>query len=471
MRYCKMSDWSSFKDDKKHMDAWRQFLSEETKEADPVVLNEIFQGATDLLKVLGLRKLSGIEQAKMENLANEIMQDEDYMQSLFTEKGDLSRWDKFARVGQALNAAVGIPGTKLNLLRLVSIIHYKLDKEKNTWMSTYLADPALYDKAVDRVQKLVKKGAREELNNPKSELQQAAAGIDPKTGQRITTKLPIKSTISKMLTNQLLTGDQATQIFRAIDAFLKKSGFPNRLAEEFINEQAPFGGVASPVTGRGRRPASTRRADPKGTADLGTVIDLSKIGIKPESQAQVRDILNKLLEPYKLTVNAGDAADRAPTQAKPDTAPAQAKPDTAPAGAKPEAEVAKDSKDFTIDRLSASRVVMKGIDDQNARRKIRAFLSTKNLPANIDEKDPLITGILQVVRGMVEPFTSRYKKTAPTLSPKASLKRQGAAMMAEGVFQKLISDAYMPIILEEIKRERIRRLIVKETQRVLNEKR
>ena len=44
-------------------------------------------------------------------------------------------------------------------------------------------------------------------------------------------------------------------------------------------------------------------------------------------------------------------------------------------------------------------------------------------------------------------------------------------MMAEGVFQKLISDAYMPIILEEIKRERIRRLIVKETQRVLNEKR
>jgi len=465
-----MSDWSSFKDDKKHMDAWRDFLSEETKEADPLVLNEILQGAADLLKMLGWRKRSGVEQAQVEDLAEKIMQDEKMMQVYFTEKGE--RFSaKMMRHYEKLMAAAGFPGTKANLLTLAGFINFKLFKEKSTWTKAYQADIGLYNAALGRINKILKGEIQDELKDPESELQPAAAGIDPKTGQRITTKLPIKSTISKMLTNQLLTGDQATQIFRAIDAFLKKSGFPNRLAEEFINEQTPFGGVASPVTGRGRRPASTRRADPKGTADLGTVIDLSKIGIKPESQAQVRDILNKLLEPYKLTVNTGDAADRAPAQAKPDTAPAQAEPDTAPAGAKPEAEVAKDSKDFKIDRLSASRVALKGIDDQNARRKIRAFLSTKNLPANIDEKDPLITGILQVVRGMVEPFTSRYKKTAPTLSPGASLKRQGAAMMAEGVFQKLISDAFMPIILEEIKRERIRRLIVKETQRVLNEKR
>ena len=64
-----MSDWSSFKDDKKHMDAWREFLSEETEEADPIVLNEVFQGAADLLKMLGWRKLPAHERFQVEDLA------------------------------------------------------------------------------------------------------------------------------------------------------------------------------------------------------------------------------------------------------------------------------------------------------------------------------------------------------------------------------------------------------------------
>ena len=63
-----MSDWSSFNDDKKHMDAWREFLSEDKNKSDKEQLDEV-----SFLQSIGLQKMDPEEQKQINALADKIV--------------------------------------------------------------------------------------------------------------------------------------------------------------------------------------------------------------------------------------------------------------------------------------------------------------------------------------------------------------------------------------------------------------
>ena len=70
---------------------------------------------------------------------------------------------------------------------------------------------------------------------------------------------------------------------------------------------------------------------------------------------------------------------------------------------------------------------------------------------------PLVKGIAAAIRDVI--VAGRYGKIGGTPDP------------AKASVEESIDNVFLPIILEEIKKERTRRIIIEETQRVLNEKR
>ena len=452
-----MSDWSSFKDDKKHMDAWREFLSEEKK--DKKLLNEL-----RFLQMLGWQKLNREDQQAVAVLADKMMNDEKFMNQYFDPNTDKIRWlYKLKNLMATTWTAAGLPNSKLNVLRLLSVIQQKLEKDPESYIQRYQADESLFAKALEKVERDLKGATQKELNDPSSELQQAAAGVDPKTGKNI--KIPIKNPLTTLAKAKIITPQQASKIFTAVDAFLKKAGFQNVLSEEFINEQTPFGGVTATPMGRGRTGTRTRDTAAAAqarvvTPELGSVIDLSAMGIAPANQTQVAHVLDQVLKPYKLTVNTGTSAAAAPAQTKPDTAPAQAKPDTAPDGAKPEAAKTA-SSDVSLSQL-VRQDFTKG---KPPRGVVKLGQQLKSFMDNREVSDVLAKNL--VGKKVVTQLPPELQSLISIDQLRDFVVKNFPAASGDEVDALLQSVRGRKIVAEQL----VRRLIVKETQRVLNEKR
>jgi len=109
-----MSDWSSFQDDKKRMDDWREFLSEDKNKSDKEQLNEV-----SFLQSLGLQKMTPEEDKKIDKLAQSFIDNPEDVKHLLNPKtGRLTAPGHMAGPAVKMFQMMGVPYNDYNMSRL-----------------------------------------------------------------------------------------------------------------------------------------------------------------------------------------------------------------------------------------------------------------------------------------------------------------------------------------------------------------
>ena len=284
------------------------------------------------------------------------------------------------------------------------------------------------------------------------------------------------------LSHHLMTMDQAKLVQALVISALEKAGYgkairmdeskSSKLLRRFLKNPKVLYEIATSGYSHAASQQSQRQA--RRTSQALPVIDLSSVGIKPENQAQVKNILDRMLSGVGLEVEFGPARSQSQPAAAEPKAPAAAKP-KAPAAAEPKAPAAaasnasKGAPPMPRFRISQTEVrsLLRNADATNPdpsrsfRTKLARYLKSLDSVSMASDSgpadSPLVKGIAAAIRDVI--VAGRYGKIGGTPDP------------AKASVEESIDNVFLPIILEEIKKERTRRIIIEETQRVLNEKR
>ena len=208
----------------------------------------------------------------------------------------------------------------------------------------------------------------------------------------------------------------------------------------------------------------------EGAADLAQRLSLARVDVTdPQGKAlDVAQIADKTKQILKLAQQSGDpeVADAAQDLA-------QNVQQVNQAGGTEQAAAAAIADDVQgapgevegspteVAPLQISKSIIQGtLKDPNAnfgppmqfRHKITAYLKQLgSLPAGINRNSPLIRSIVDIVRGALTTMGAPAARNVESHS-------------------ESINKIFIPIILEEVRKEHVRRIIVEETKRVLNEK-
>ena len=482
-----MSDWSSFQGDKNRHDKWRSFLTESKEPKKIEEMESYFDTGAGLADAFdqaredkrrerrALKTDKKLSSADDQNIGAAIL---DWYRKDIEKNKKVNRQDYIKKTIADFKKSYADPEKSApRILRDRNIT----PEEFIEWI---------------RWRSLFPESKREELEalraerdaSPEENPEAATADPDapqPESGQA---SVRVGQTV-RNLAGHLMTMDQAKLVQALVIRALNKAGYgkairmdeskSSKLLRRFLKNPKVLYEIATSGYSHAASQQSQRQA--RRTSQALPVIDLSSVGIKPENQAQVKNILDRMLSGVGLEVEFGPARSqsqpaaaaepKAPAAAKP-KAPAAAEP-KAPAAAKPEVAADPEGKDTAAFRVSASEVqsVLTSPDasmgpGRSFRSKLVKYLRNYDLPKEAHANSTLVKGITNAIRDMLKvgPYT---KKPDPRLPQyKGPNPQQQTRSLEES-----INNIFLPIILEEIKRERIRRLIVEETQRVLNEKR
>tara|TARA_Y100000593_G_scaffold7563_1_gene14162 strand:- start:8094 stop:9704 length:1611 start_codon:yes stop_codon:yes gene_type:complete len=365
-----MSDWSSFNNDKKHMDSWRKFLSEDKNKGDKEQLNEV-----SFLQSLGLQKMDPEENKKIDDLAKYILDNPKYVDGLLDRK--TGRVKLGARMGGGLAVKMfqmlGVPYNDYNLLRVFEKLMSMADPEGAT-VDDFVAAQAGARPRLDRLMPALKRASKQikqkiekefeenpenfespdlgslsqyEKDKPDEEAEEEApaASADPDTAEPETGQASVRvGQTTRNLAGHLMTMDQARFIQAMVIRALNQAGYgksirmdeSTKLLKQFLTDPAVLlkelliADIITEITATGRGYDPAPRRTPARPSRALAPIDLGGAGIKPENQRKVKRILDKMLSGVGLEVEFG------PTKPDPRFADRTPEPE-APAAAEPRA--------------------------------------------------------------------------------------------------------------------------------------
>ena len=388
-----MSNWSSFKGDKKHMDDWRTFL---TESKSPQKIEEIeWFGAkkrrekaalgTDKKLADGRWLRSGEDWvAKKKNVDKVRLKK--YRKD-FLEGKHVASWAKLMRQSD------------IDIDELLEWIHWRFEKgfsgeeiqkiEKLRTERDARPEEAEEEAAEAEEEEAEEEEAEEEEAAEAEEEETSAADPDapqPESGQASVRV----GQMTRNLAGHLMTMDQANFIQGMVLRALNQAGYGNairmdestKLLKQFLTDPAVLlkelliADIITEITATGRGYDPGPRRTPARTSRALAPIDLGGAGIKPENQRKVKNLLDKMLAGVGLEVAFG------PTKPDPRFATSGAEPEAAAAepeaaAAEPEAAAAQDIKISTSSRygkatsfedIAAQLLGLSGLPDPNKDR-------------------------------------------------------------------------------------------------------
>ena len=408
-----MSNWSSFKSDKKHMDDWRTFL---TESKSPQKIEEIeWFGAKKRREKAALgtdkkladgRWLGPLDRwvAKTKNVDKARLKKyrKDFLEGKY-----VASWANWAKVMRQ---------SDIDIDELLEWIHWRFEKgfsgeEIQKIEKLRTERDARPEEAEEETQKEFEENpenfkspdlaslsqyereeAEEEEETADAEEEETSAA-DPDAPQPESGQASVRvGQMTRNLAGHLMTMDQANFIQGMVLRALNQAGYGNairmdestKLLKQFLTDPAVLlkelliADIITEITATGRGYDPGPRRTPARTSRALAPIDLGGAGIKPENQRKVKNLLDKMLAGVGLEVAFGPTKPDprfATSGAEPEAAAAAAEPE-APA-AEPEAAAAQDIKISTSSRygkatsfedIAAQLLGLSGLPDPNKDR-------------------------------------------------------------------------------------------------------